>query len=99
MAPSPACCLPPFSFAGASLSSGLIMLALLQTVCALSLSNLLYQAAASPLLHESYVPGHTGAVASESDICSHIGIDLLERGGNAADAVCSRPMNLYKLLT
>ncbi|RMZ73992.1 gamma-glutamyltranspeptidase [Pyrenophora seminiperda CCB06] len=31
--------------------------------------------------------GHRGAVASESDICSHIGIDLLKMGGNAADAM------------
>jgi len=28
-----------------------------------------------------------GAVASESAVCSKIGIDLLEKGGNAADAV------------
>jgi gamma-glutamyltranspeptidase/glutathione hydrolase len=28
-----------------------------------------------------------GAVASESDICSHIGTDLLKLGGNAADAL------------
>lgn len=28
-----------------------------------------------------------GAVASESSICSKIGIDLLKAGGNAADAV------------
>jgi len=28
-----------------------------------------------------------GAVASESNICSQIGIDLLKKGGNAADAV------------
>ncbi len=28
-----------------------------------------------------------GAVASESNICSHIGIDVLKLGGNAADAV------------
>lgn len=28
-----------------------------------------------------------GAVASESSICSNIGIDLLKAGGNAADAV------------
>ncbi|KAF2474743.1 gamma-glutamyltranspeptidase-like protein [Lindgomyces ingoldianus] len=31
--------------------------------------------------------GHLGAVASESDICSKIGIDLLKKGGNAADAL------------
>lgn len=30
-----------------------------------------------------------GAVASENRVCSQIGIDLLEAGGNAADAVCS----------
>lgn len=29
-----------------------------------------------------------GAVASESSVCSHIGIDLIRDGGNAADAVC-----------
>ena len=28
-----------------------------------------------------------GAVASESAICSKIGIELLKRGGNAADAL------------
>ena len=31
--------------------------------------------------------GELGAVASESDICSHIGVDLLKQGGNAADAL------------
>jgi gamma-glutamyltranspeptidase/glutathione hydrolase len=36
-----------------------------------------------PLLAE----GQLGAVASESDICSHIGIELLKLGGNAADAM------------
>ena len=28
-----------------------------------------------------------GAVASESSICSHIGVDLIKEGGSAADAV------------
>ena len=28
-----------------------------------------------------------GAVASESSVCSNIGIDLIKGGGNAADAV------------
>ena len=36
-----------------------------------------------PILKE----GELGAVASESDICSHIGIELLKLGGNAADAM------------
>ena len=30
-----------------------------------------------------------GAVASESAVCSRIGTNLLEKGGNAADAVCA----------
>jgi len=30
---------------------------------------------------------NNGAVASESAVCSEIGIDLLQRGGNAADAL------------
>lgn len=30
-----------------------------------------------------------GAVASESSVCSQIGIDVLKEGGNAADAVSS----------
>ena len=29
-----------------------------------------------------------GAVASESAVCSRIGVELLKAGGNAADAVC-----------
>lgn len=31
--------------------------------------------------------GKNGAVASESSLCSNIGIDILKVGGNAADAV------------
>ena len=33
-----------------------------------------------------------GAVASESKICSQIGIDLMSAGGNAADAVGKYPL-------
>lgn len=36
-------------------------------------------------------PDHLGAVASESSVCSNIGIDILKEGGNAADAVCRSP--------
>ncbi|KAH7401822.1 gamma-glutamyltranspeptidase-like protein [Phaeosphaeria sp. MPI-PUGE-AT-0046c] len=36
-----------------------------------------------PTLHD----GEHGAVASESNICSRIGIDILKLGGNAADAM------------
>lgn len=32
-------------------------------------------------------PGKLGAVASESSICSRYGVEMLEMGGNAADAV------------
>ena len=34
-------------------------------------------------------PGHNklGAVASESSVCSNIGIDVLKSGGNAADSL------------
>jgi gamma-glutamyltranspeptidase/glutathione hydrolase len=39
--------------------------------------------AVPPILEE----GQLGAVASESDICSHIGTELLKLGGNAADAM------------
>lgn len=39
--------------------------------------------ASPPILKE----GQLGAVASEAEICSHIGIDLLKAGGNAADAL------------
>lgn len=92
MVPSPShsfVLLPPL---GASLSYLITMLAFIQAVCALSLSSLLLQAEANPLPHldelqETVEPGRTGAVASESDICSEIGINLLQRGGNAADAV------------
>jgi gamma-glutamyltranspeptidase/glutathione hydrolase len=42
-----------------------------------------YAPPTAPVLRD----GQHGAVASESDICSHIGIDLLKLGGNAADAM------------
>lgn len=32
-------------------------------------------------------PGQRGAVASENGICTQIGIDLMQKGGNAADAL------------
>ena len=33
-----------------------------------------------------------GAVASESSVCSKIGVDLIKDGGNAADAVCLKKL-------
>lgn len=44
-----------------------------------------------PLHHDGGGDGdgepRLGAVASESSICSRFGTDMLEKGGNAADAV------------
>ena len=41
-----------------------------------------------PFHHYDHVHGNQrGAVASENKICTQIGIDLLNAGGNAADAV------------
>lgn len=37
--------------------------------------------------HRGIGPGKLGAVASENSICSRHGTDILEKGGNAADAV------------
>ncbi|KIX00131.1 gamma-glutamyltransferase [Rhinocladiella mackenziei CBS 650.93] len=66
-----------------------IMLWLLQFAYAAILPPLLNQAAASPLpqTQQQYAPDSLGAVASESSICSEIGLDLLRQGGNAADAL------------
>ena len=66
----------------------------LHSLCALALSPLIHQVAANPITNirsNGYKlplpPGHNGAVASESSICSDIGINLLKKGGNAADAL------------
>jgi len=40
--------------------------------------------------------GRLGAVASESSICSRIGVDLIKDGGNAADAVSAGSVILSK---
>ena len=38
---------------------------------------------------QHHLSDKNGAVASESAVCSRIGINLIKDGGNAADAVCS----------
>lgn len=48
---------------------------------------LLGHAAARPEVRR--VKTDHGAVASEVDACSHVGVDLMRKGGNAADAVSS----------
>jgi gamma-glutamyltranspeptidase / glutathione hydrolase len=65
------------------------MLSLLQVAYALAVSPLIQQAGANPLpqIYAVSAPDSKGAVASESAICTNIGIDLLQQGGNAADAV------------
>lgn len=66
------------------------MLWFASTVWAVAIPSLLTQVYASPLPYAHQLEQSIdtrGAVASESDICSHIGIDILQNGGNAADAV------------
>lgn len=61
-------------------------MALLRTVAA-ALLGLTRLVLAVPLdAHSTDAPKH-GAVASESAVCSNIGISLLEQGGNAVDAL------------
>ncbi len=55
-----------------------------------SLSLLNGAALANPL---RYGNAKTGAVASESSVCSNIGADVLKEGGNAADAVSFDSIN------
>lgn len=59
----------------------------LSTLLLHALSGVSLVVSASPLNHQDTSDGKLGAVASESSICSKIGIKLLEDGGNAADAL------------
>ncbi|KAI0140430.1 gamma-glutamyltransferase 1 [Xylariaceae sp. FL1272] len=54
--------------------------------CLAAVTLQLAVSAASPTCYSGKEP-KLGAVASESSVCSHIGIDLLKAGGNAADAM------------
>ncbi|KAJ9602401.1 hypothetical protein H2200_012943 [Cladophialophora chaetospira] len=95
--------LPSFSPRAAKVSGYLyIMLSLLQLAFGLVVPPFLQQVGANPVpaVHQSYVPGTRGAVASESSICSEIGLDLLRKGGNAADALvgtvfCTGVIGMY----
>lgn len=71
-----------------------IMLWFATTVWAAALWPLATQVSASPLSHAylEHSVDTRGAVASESDICSRIGINTIQDGGNAADAVSILPM-------
>lgn len=76
----------------ASLWTFLIAIALLLLPCQHVLANPLHGQPSPRDDSPNYLQDQLGAVASESEICSQIGIDLLNEGGNAADAVrCLRP--------
>lgn len=62
------------------------MFGFLQAALSLTLFQQVF-AGPVPGHREYYAPDGQGAVASESSICSAIGIDLLKHGGNAADAL------------
>lgn len=53
----------------------------------LTIITLLCLSDAAPAPSNHHAHGEKGAVASESATCSQIGISLLKKGGNAADAL------------
>lgn len=74
----------PSAYAAPSRSSSSLSLPRLMAPLLAYLTSQL--ALSSPVYHHA---PHLGAVASESDICSRVGIDTLKAGGNAADALVS----------
>jgi len=75
-----------------ALSLFVVVLALLTTLFVLVLSPFIRQTVAKSLpkphnIEKQYPPNSLGAVASESSICSKIGIEQYQNGGNAADSV------------
>ncbi|KAI1332772.1 gamma-glutamyltransferase 1 [Xylariaceae sp. FL0255] len=58
-----------------------------RAVLVLQLLSLLYHAACAQGHDDHSEPPKLGAVASESKVCSNIGIEVLKSGGNAADAM------------
>ena len=59
--------------------------------CFLSLTFSTSTKQGRPGSHHHAEHDQRGAVASESSVCSRIGVNLIKAGGNAADAV--RPMS------
>lgn len=51
----------------------------------------------SRLLSRNHARNKLGAVASVSSVCSHIGVDLIKSGGNAADAVSKKTIDIEDL--
>ena len=86
----------PQSIHGYKHSNTLVMAGVIRTTMVASLL-LIFLIAYLPAVHSQDFNGNVvsgelqsgklGAVASESALCSHHGTDILERGGNAADAV------------
>lgn len=74
---------------GRPLSSTIRIVAMFGCLQAALSLTLFQQVLAGPVPRhkEHYAPDGRGAVASESSICSAIGINLLRDGGNAADAL------------
>ncbi|KAK6341443.1 hypothetical protein TWF696_008517 [Orbilia brochopaga] len=63
-------------------------------------SSVLVSGLPTELEGRHYEKDHRGAVASEMDVCSKVGIDLMRRGGNAADAmvgtvICVGTVGMY----
>ena len=78
--------------------AAMLLIALLPALCfvvyfrylaATALPRPLYSFPNNRLAHEDHADAYRGGVASESSLCSRIGITLIEEGGNAADAVRS----------
>ncbi|KAF2149780.1 gamma-glutamyltranspeptidase [Myriangium duriaei CBS 260.36] len=72
------------------------------TVLGLAIGNVLASPTPleHPLGHQNATQHRNGAVASESKICSQIGADVLEKGGNAADSMvatvfCTGVIGMY----
>jgi hypothetical protein len=82
---------PPHSFLSFFSSSRPVQLVEMLLSTLLSFGLFLGKAWAIPPHPHPPGPDHLGAVASESSVCSNIGIDILKEGGNAADAVCRSP--------
>ena len=76
--------------------SSLLLLLTWALLLCLGYSSPQFQTVFNDIPEQETVTDRLGAVASENKICSHIGIDLLKTGGNAADAV-SRDNHIHLL--
>lgn len=65
----------------------MLLAALLVLPCLVSLTLAISPKQYKPRTHSHVEKDQRGAVASESAVCSRIGVNLIKAGGNAADAV------------